>query len=270
MLKTLLAIDDEHAVVVDERAPPPLPIAERRAEYDARASLCRLLAGVFVEEADADFVRALRCPEVLASLAAAGVCFKPILDAEGALVERLACDTPPCSRPAVAPPVESVRLTGRYKQDPHFQVARTTRSGASSWARALRAVPDQLGVERCSSPTLSVTVGHSPPATSARPAHRARPQASGRSISRAGCAATPASRGSPSIPSPWHGRLPQGFAGEEIAAMGLRIDDESRPRRGPEEQIRVEFNPDEPVCNGCESIPDTQQRAANVLPCDLR
>ena len=126
MLKTSLAIDDEHAVVVDERAPTPRPIAERRAEYDARASLCRLLAGVFVEEADADFVRALRCPEVLASLAAAGVCFEAdFLDAEeGALVERLACEyTTLFAASGGFPPVESVRLTGRYKQDPHFQVA---------------------------------------------------------------------------------------------------------------------------------------------------
>ncbi|MCX7148983.1 MAG: molecular chaperone TorD family protein, partial [Rhodocyclales bacterium] len=43
-----------------------------------------------------------------------------------------------------------------------------------------------------------------------------------------------------------------GFAAEEIEAMNLRIEDTDQARlEVPKSEVRVEFNPNEPVCNGC-------------------
>ena len=60
-------------------------------------------------------------------------------------------------------------------------------------------------------------------------------------------------------------RFLHGFADEEIVAMGLRIDDLDRGRAVvPKTEIRVEFNPGEPVCNACESVPTASKRGAAV------
>lgn len=277
MLKTLLAIDDDDAVVVDPRTPPPRPIAEMRAElraeYDARANLCRLLAGVFVEEADAAFIRALRRPEVLDSLAAAGVCFEAdFLDAEeSALVERLACEyTTLFAASGGFPPVESVRLTGRYKQDPHFQVAQDyAKWGFVVGKGRFELFPDQLGVElmfvaelleRCSA---AMAAGDD---VLARRIERDLKRFWTQHLARwvRGYARLIEQVAEHSFYRGMAGFL-HGFASEEIAAMGLRTDDEDHARAVvPKSEIRVEFNPDEPVCNGCESAPVKPQRAANV------
>ncbi len=277
MLKTLLAIDDDDAVVVDPRTPPPRPSdelrAELRAEYDARANLCRLLAGVFVEEADAAFVRALRRPDVLDSLAAAGVCFDAdFLGAEeSALVDRLACEyTTLFAASGGFPPVESVRLTGRYKQDPHFQVVQDyAKWGFVVSKGRFELFPDQLGVELMFVAELLERCGAALAAGDEALARRIE-----RDLKRfwtqhlarwvRGYARLIEHVAEHSFYRGMAGFL-QGFASEEIAAMGLRTDDEDHARAVvPKSEIRVEFNPDEPVCKGCESAPIKPQRAANV------
>jgi TorA maturation chaperone TorD len=273
MLKTLLAIDDGEALVVEPRTPSPRPIAELRAEYDARASLCRLLGGVFVEEADAAFVRALRRPEVLDCLAAAGVHFDAdfLYAEEEALVERLACEyTTLFAASGGFPPVESVRLTGRYKQDPHFQVAQDYAKWGFVVGKGRFALfPDQLGVElmfvaelleRCSA---ALAAGDE---ALARRIERDLKRFWTQHLARwvRGYARLIEQVAEHSFYRGMAGFL-HGFASEEIAAMGLRTDDEDHARAVvPKSEIRVEFNPDEPVCNGCESAPIKPQRAANV------
>ena len=218
-------------------------------------------------------MRALRCPELRASLAAAGVCLEAdFLDAEeGALVERLACEyTTLFAASGGFPPVESVRLTGRYKQDPHFQVAQDyAKWGFVVGKGRFELFPDQLGVElmfvaelleRCSG---ALAAGDE---ALARRIERDLKRFWTQHLARwvRGYARLVEQVAEHSFYRGMAAFL-QGFAGEEIAAMGLRIDDEDHARAVvPKSEIRVEFNPDEPVCNGCESIPDTQQRAANV------
>lgn len=271
MLKSLLAIDED-GPLADERTPPSRPVAELRAEYDARAALYRLLAGVFVEEAGAAFVRALRDAEVLESLAAAGVRFDDdFVDAEeGALVERLACEyTTLFAASGGFPPVESVRLTGRYKQDPHFKVSQAYEKWGFAVSKGrFELFPDQLGVElmfvaelleRCS---RALEAGDEAACRRAeREVKRFWAQHLGRWVR--GYARLVERVAEHSFYRGMAAFL-QGFADEEIAAMGLRIDDEDHARAVvPKSEIRVEFNPDEPVCNGCASAP-APQRAANV------
>ena len=67
-----------------------------------------------------------------------------------------------------------------------------------------------------------------------------------------------------------------GFADEEIEHMGLRIEDADQGRAVvPKSEVKVEFNPNEPVCNGCVGETLAAQSASgthsNVLPLhDLR
>ena len=123
MLKTLFALDGD----APRSAPPgPVPSAQDlREECIARMGIYRLLSAVFIEEPGREFLAALRQPEALASLADAGLAFDDDVTASDpdALVERLSCEyTTLFAASGGFPPVESVRLTGRYKQEPHFQV----------------------------------------------------------------------------------------------------------------------------------------------------
>lgn len=271
MLKTLLALEDEASAV--EVPGPRLSAAELGAECEARAGLYRLLSGVFVEEPGPAFVQAMRRPEVLQSLATAGVQFDADFtgpDIER-LVERLACEyTTLFAATGGFPPVESVRLTGRYKQDPHFKVAQTY----AKWGFALQkgrfeVFPDQLGVElmflaellaRCS---LALARGDEAGYRRIeREVKRFWTQHPGRWVR--GYARLIERAAAHSFYREM-ARFLLGFADEEIAAMGLRIDDLDHGRAVvPKAEIRVEFNPGEPVCNACDSAPTAPKRGAAV------
>jgi putative dimethyl sulfoxide reductase chaperone len=65
-------------------------------------------------------------------------------------------------------------------------------------------------------------------------------------------------------------RFLRGFAVEEVDAMELRVEDADQARLVvPKAEVKVEFNPDEPVCNGCVSEAINQQGGAQTLH-DLR
>lgn len=271
MLKTLLAIEDDGAV--PQSAGPRLSSAELGSECAARANVYRLLSGAFVEEPGPSFVQALRRPEVLQSLADVWVRFDSDFttpDTES-LVERLACEyTTLFAATGGFPPVESVRLTGRYKQYPHFQVQQTY----AKWGFALHkgrfaVFPDQLGVElmfvaelleRC---TLALARGDEAGYRRVeREVKRFWTQHLGRWVR--GYARLIEQAAEHSF---YRGmaRFLGGFADEEIAAMGLRIDDLDHGRAVvPKAEIRVEFNPEEPVCNSCEGVPTSPRRATRV------
>lgn len=271
MLKTLLAI--EHDRVSVESAGSRLSSAELGAECAARADVYRLLSGAFVEEPGPSFVQAMRRPEVLQSLADAGVRFDADFTSPGteSLVERLACEyTTLFAATGGFPQVESVRLTGRYKQDPLFKVGQTY----AKWGFALHkgrfeVFPDQLGVElmfvaelleRCSSALArGDEAGYR---RLEREVKRFWTQHLGRWVR--GYARLIEQAAEHSFYREM-ARFLGGFADEEIVAMGLRIDDLDHGRAVvPKAEIRVEFNPDEPVCNSCEGVPAGPRRATSV------
>lgn len=243
-----------------ELARPALSQEELRADCAGRAGVYRLLAGVFVEEPSVEFLASLREPSVQDSLAEAGLRFdddftRPDL---AALAEALACEyTTMFVASGGFPPVESVRLTGRYHQGPHFDVKETyRRAGFTVKKGRFQVFEDHLGVEltfvaemldRCVAAldrgdmdeyrrterdikrfwTLHL-------ARWVRGYCRLVERASEHSLYRE------------------MARFLAGFADEEIASMRLRVDDLDQGREVvPKNEVQVEFDPDEPVCNAC-------------------
>ncbi|HJV24442.1 MAG TPA: molecular chaperone TorD family protein [Aromatoleum sp.] len=259
MLKTLFALDEACAPDVPVQAVLPSN-EELGAECLARAGIYRLLSAAFIEEPGRAFVAALREPDALAALAEAGVAFGPDFTAPelDELLECLACEYGTLFTASGGfPPMESVRLTGRYKQEPHFAVSQTyARAGFALGRGRFEVFPDQLGVELMFIAELLERSAAALDAGDAREAARLErdikrfwTQHPGRWVRGYGRLIARAAEHSFYREM---ARLLTGFAEDEIAAMRLRIEDLDEGREVvPKQEIRVEFNPDEPVCNGC-------------------
>lgn len=277
MLKTQFALEEAPPVAAG-RPVAPSPEALRE-DCAARAGIYRLLSGVFVEEPQEDFLAALRSDALLQSLAAVGVVFDADFTgtSPAVLAEQLACEyTTLFAASGGFPPVESVRLTGRYQQDPHFQVGQAyARCGFVLEKGRFSVFADQLGVElmfvaelleRCAA---ALDAGDPPEYRRLeREIKRFWTLHLGRWV-RGYCGLVERAA-QHSFYRGMAGFL-AGFAREEIDAMGLRIEDLDLGRAVvPKSEIRVEFNSDEPVCNGCGPAADTSS-GAKVHPLhDLR
>jgi TorA maturation chaperone TorD len=239
---------------------PELSPEELRVQCAARAGMYRLLSGAFVEEPSAAFLAALRDPAALASLSEAGLEFDgDFKDTDlDALVEQLACEfTTMFAASGGFPPVESVRLTGRYQQDPFFAVkAEYRRAGFELQKSRFHVFHDQLGVElmflaemleRCAAALDRDDL----PAFRRleRDIKRFWTLHPGRWV-----------RGYASlvVRATEHSfyremaKLLGAFAAEEIALLRLRVEDVDQGREMvPKSEVKVLFNPDEPVCNAC-------------------
>lgn len=244
--------------------PLPIPVAESEAatqeELLARATVCRLLAGVFAEEPSQAFLEALRAPESLASLAEAGLRFeRDFLEEEAdRLAYALSVEfTTLFAASGGFPPVESVRLTGRYQQEPHFAVKETYRRAGFELKKGRFFVfEDQLGVElsfvaelleRC-----AAALGRDDQAEFRRQERELKRfwtvhlgkwvRGYARLVERAAEHSFYREMA----------KLLGEFAEGEIAALRLRIEDQDKGRLVvPKSEVKVEFNPDEPVCNAC-------------------
>jgi TorA maturation chaperone TorD len=262
-----------------EEAQTPLDPKQVRDECLARARLYRMLAGVFVEECSTEFLTALREPDFLASLGHLGVTFgDDFLETElTVLVQTLACEYATLFASSGGfPPIESVRLTGRFKQDPHFQVAQTyKRLGFEQVKGRFDVFPDQLGIELMFVAELleraAAVLGDDELATYKgidKEIKRFWTLHLGRWVrGYSGLIERAANH------SFYRGmaRFLGGFAAEEIAAMGLtRLDDLDQGQLVvPKSEITLEFNPDEPVCGECPSglaERKAQQGGARVIP----
>lgn len=273
MLKSILAVEEGWR----SAEPDPSP-DELRQECAARARLYRLLAGVFVEELGREFLASLRRPDALYALAEAGLRF----DADFAeaslddLLEQLSCEyTNLFAVSGGFPPVESVRLTGRYQQEPHFRAREAyQRMGFAPVKGRFAVFPDQLGIELMFVAELleraATAVGQGDMKEFRRLDKEVRRfwaqhlgkwvRGYGRLIARAAEHSFYREMA----------RFLEGFAEEEIAAMGLSIEDADQGRIVvPKADVRVEFNPDEPVCNGCEGGRPDGKAAVHPLQ-DLR
>ncbi|WP_310450665.1 molecular chaperone TorD family protein [Sulfuritalea sp.] len=261
MLKTVLALDDnEEDVAAGETTAVLASPAETIADCRARAEVYRLLCGAFVEEPGSEFIAALRTPAALAELAEAGLRFDAdFLDApHDALIEALAIEyTQQFASSGGFPAVESVRLTGRYKQQPNFDAMQTyKRLGFVLRPGRFEVFADQLGVELMFVAELLDRAANALEQGDAvtqrrldKEIKRFWTQHLGRWVrgySRL------IERTSEHSFFREMARFLGGFAAEEIEAMGLRIEDRDQARlEVPKDDIRVEFNPNEPVCNGC-------------------
>jgi TorA maturation chaperone TorD len=292
MLKTVMALDDnEEDIAAGETTAVLASPAETIAESRARAAVYHLLSGVFVEEPGSDFVEALRTPATLAELAEAGLRFDTdFLNAPlDALVEALAIEyTQQFASSGGFPPVESVRLTGRYKQQPNFDTMQTyKRLGFVLRPGRFEVFADQLGIELMFVAELlerGATALERDDAITHRRLEKEIKRFWTQHLGRwvRGYSRLIERTAEHSFYREM-ARFLGGFAAEEIEAMGLRIEDADQARlEVPKDEIRIEFNPNEPVCNGCMSdalsttlsAPDNvrrleEQRDANKLN-DLR
>lgn len=258
MLSELLLVDRSEPVPASaDAAPSP---AELREECVARAGLYRLLAGVFVEEPGVELLVALRSPATLAALAEAGVRFgddflEPDLEA---LAETLAREyTTMFAASGGFPPVESIRLTGRYNQAPHFDVKETyRRAGFVVRKGRFQVLEDQLGVELTFVAELLdravAALDRGDPAgyrAIERDIRRFWTLHLARWV-RGYCQLV--QRATEHSLYREMARFLADFADSEISAMRLRVDDLDQGREVvPKSEVQVAFNPDEPVCNAC-------------------
>ncbi|UCH47201.1 MAG: molecular chaperone TorD family protein [Betaproteobacteria bacterium] len=270
MLKHTLAIPDEKAGV-GETAAIFATLDERVAECRARATVYRLLSGAFIEEASVDFLNALRTPDTLAQFAEAGLRFDsdflqaPVADLAEALSVEYATQF---AASGGFPPVESVRLFGRYKQEPNFQTMRTYQRHAFALRPGRHEVfADQLGVELLFVAELldrvAAALVDGDEATARKldkEIKRFWVQHLGRWVR--GYAGLIESASQHSFYREM-ARFLGGFADEEIATMGLAVDDADQSKLVvPKVDVKVEFDPNEPVCNGC--VGDAIARQDNV------
>lgn len=259
MLAATFELEDREDVVVQASLDP----IQRRDECLARASLYRMLAGAFVEEPSVAFLSALRESALLNSLRALNVVFDDdfLATTLPVLTEALACEYATLFASSGGfPPVESVRLTGRFKQEPHFQVVQFyQRLGFKSVKGRFDVFPDQLGME-----LMFVAELLERSAVALDDGEMQLYQKLDKDIKRfwtlhlgrwvrgySGLIERAANH------SFYRGmaRFLGGFAAEEIAAMGLtRLEDLDRGQlEVPKSEIKLEFNPDEPVCGECPS-----------------
>jgi TorA maturation chaperone TorD len=261
MLKTVLALDDEEEeIAAGETTAVLASPAETAADCRARAGIYRLLSGVFVEEPTNEFLAALRTPTVLAELADAGLRFDAdfLATPQDALLEALAIEyTTQFAASGGFPPVESVRLTGRYKQQPNFDALQTyKRLGFVLSPGRFEVFADQLGIELMFVAELlerGATALEQDDAVTHRRLEKEIKRFWTQHLGRwvRGYSRLIERTAEHSFYREM-ARFLSGFAAEEVEAMGLRIEDADQARlEVPKSEVRVEFNPNEPVCNGC-------------------
>lgn len=269
--------DTAIAEIECNETPPDLP--QLREECLARANLYRILAGVFVEEPATDFLAALRQPGLLQALSDAGIAFDAdfLTSDLATLSEALACEYATLFASSGGfPPIESVRLTGRFKQDPHFQVMQIyQRMGFQQATGRFEVFPDQLGIElmfvaelleRCAAVLAQQDMMSYKRIE--KEIKRFWTLHLGRWVR--GYSGLIERASSHSFYRQM-ARFLGGFANEEIAAMGLsHLDDLDQGQlEVPKSEIKLEFNPDEPVCGECSSGPRERgagPTAARVIP----
>lgn len=258
--------------------PPVAPTELVVDELRARADVYRLLSGAFVEEPSTAFLDALRQPESLRQLTDAGLAFGcDFIDTPvDVLVEQLAIEyTTLFANSGGFPPVESVRLFGRFKQEPNFETMQAYRRlGFVLRPGRFEVFADQLGVELLFVAELLDRSANALEGGDADAARRLDKEIKRFWVQHLGrwvrgyaqlierCAEHSYFREM--------ARFLHGFATEEIAAMALRVEDADQARLVvPKAEVKVEFNPDEPVCNGCVSEAINLHGGAQALH-DLR
>ncbi|GAB4396340.1 MAG: hypothetical protein OHK0048_00690 [Rhodoferax sp.] len=237
------------------------PVPPNAQEWRVRGQMLRSLAAVFVDEPTTELLAALRTPGWLAAVQATGLSFGddflcPDLNtlAQDLAVEYTSLFT--CS--GGFPPVESVRLTGRYHQTPETEVAAVYRRWGYVTGRSRFSLfADHLGVELSFVAELMARGADCLDAQDqagfsaiekeikrfwtlhlgrwARGYGQLLQRASSHSFYRV------------------MGGLLNGFAEEELLALGLhKVEDLDQGRlEVPKSDIQVEFDPNEPVCNAC-------------------
>jgi len=230
-------------------------------ELRARAGYYQLLAGAFVEEPGGAYLAALCAPQALAELAELGLRFyADFTDVPlDLLQENLACEYATLFTTAGGcPPVESSRLTGRFQQEPFHEVkAIYQRCGFELQPGKFSVFEDQLGVELSFVAALLENQATALEGGDTTAAGRQEKEIKRFWATHLGRwvrgYATLLERVTEHSFYREIARLLRDFAEEELALLKVRVDDVDGGREVvPKSEISVLFNPDEPVCGGCE------------------
>ena len=231
------------------------------AECRARANIYRLLAGVFLEEPSADYLKALRSSEVMGSLRAMGAVFSSDFTETplDQLQETLACEYAVLFVVAGGcPPVESVRLTGRYQQQPFFEVRDFYKKHGFEKANGRFSVfEDQMGVELTFLAEMLEGVAEMRQVGDVESSTYMEKE-----IKRFWALhlgkwvrgyATLLERASEHSFYRQMAKLLGNFAEWELKLLGVKVDDlDGGKLKVPKAEIEYEFDPDEPVCDACD------------------
>lgn len=231
------------------------------AECRGRANIYRILAGMLLEEPTREYLEALRSPAVMASLQEMGVEFgkdftEPSIEAlEEALSHEysmLFVVTGGC------PAVESIRLTGRFQQQPYWEIREIyAKAGFEVKPKRFAVFEDQLGVQLM---FLAEMLERSAAALEA--GNQAEYARLTKEIKRFWALhpgkwvrgyATLLARASEHTFFTELAKLLGRFAQWELDLLGVKVDDVDGGRLDvPKAEIEYEFDPNEPVCNACE------------------
>jgi len=241
------------------------------AECRARANIYRILSGAFLEEPTAEYLKAIRSPEVMASLKGLGVAFGP--DFAEAPLEQLQEEL--AQEYAVlfvvtggCPAVESIRLYGRFQQQPFFEVREIyQQAGFKVSGGRFMVFDDQLGAqltfvaEMLDRAAEALAAGnHSEYETINKTIKRFWALHLGKWVRGY---ASLLERATEFTFYREIAKLLGRFAEWELGLLGVRVDDvDGGKLKVPLAEIEYESDPNEPVCNACEKGKQGNERAA--------
>lgn len=231
------------------------------AECRARANIYRILSGAFLEEPSVEYLDAIRSPEVAISLKGLGVAFGPDFTAAQTeqLQEELAHEyavlfvvTGGC------PAVESIRLYGRFQQQPFFEMREIyQRAGFKVSGGRFMVFDDQLGAM-----LMFVAEMLERAADALAAGKQSEYVATVKTIKRFWALhlgkwvrgyASLLERATEYSFYREIAKLLGNFAEWELGLLGVRVDDvDGGKLRVPLAEIEYESDPNEPVCNACE------------------
>lgn len=231
------------------------------AECKARANIYRLLSGMLLEEPTIEYLSAIKSPLVMETLTAMGVKFDEDFSSNSLpeLQEILACEYAVLFLVAGGcPPVESIRLTGRYQQQPFFEIREFYQKLGFKITVGKHAIfEDQLGVQLSFLAALLDRSAEALEKGDDDEYHRITKE-----IKRfwtlhpgkwARGYATLLQRAAAHSFYREMGKLLGSFAEWEISLLKLKIEDlDGGKLKVPKAEIEYEFDPNEPVCNSCD------------------
>lgn len=231
------------------------------AECRARANIYRILSGAFLEEPTVAYLNALRSPEAMASLKDMGVEFGA--DFTDVPVEQLQDEL--ANEYAVlfvvsggCPAVESIRLTGRFQQQPYFEMREIYRkAGFEVKGGRFVVFDDQLGAQ------LSFLAEMLDRAADALASGKQDEYEDAvKTIKRVWALhlgkwvrgyATLLERATEYSFYRGIAKLLGGFAEWELNLLGVKVDDLDQGKlKVPMAEVEYEYDSNEPVCNACE------------------
>ena len=231
------------------------------AECKARANIYRLLAGMFLEEPTANYLNALRSSDVMVSLRSMGTIFAADFTETPLeqLQETLACEYAVLFVVAGGcPPVESIRLTGRYQQQPFFEVRDFyKKNGFEISTGRFSVFEDQLGVELTFVAEMLERAAMLLDAEDQEAYTKLTKETKRFWALHLGKwvrgYATLLERASDHSFYREMARLLGSFAAWELNLLGVKVDDlDGGKLKVPKAEVEYEFDPDEPICDSCE------------------